>query len=187
MILTITDGHNCTTGDLRNDTGGAARPFAFRVRNSCIVDQLLQLDCNTITRSLTDQSAGVAVAACNMGGTVNGAIAHCGIALNLADQCADSLYAENIGTDQVDIFDRGAFTYIAEQADVASGGDLQPGDFVPVAIKGAFKQLRLSVTNGCPGVLRKLNTLINTIVSPLKSVPLFTIAAKVFRSSALVM
>ena len=75
-----------------------------------------------------------------MGGTVNGAIAHCGIALNLADQCADSLYAENIGADQVDIFDRGTFAYIAEQADVASGGDLQPGDLVPVAIKGALKR-----------------------------------------------
>lgn len=162
MILTTADGHNCTSGDLRNDTGGAAMRVC-RILYSRMVRQMIQIYCDSSSDSssdsskgFTDQSSGVTAGAYHLRSAVHRAIAHRSVAYDTSDQSTDSAFTGDTCADQVDIFDRGTFAYIAEQADVASGGDLQSGNRVPVAIKGALKQLRLSVTNGCPGVLRKL-------------------------------
>jgi len=120
---------------------------------------MIQIYCD-ISNGFADQSSGVTAAAYHLRSAVHRAIAHRSAAYDTSDQSTDSAFTGDTCAEQVDIFDRGTFAYIAEQADVASGGDLQSGNRVPVAIKGALKQLRLSVTNGCPGVLRKLNTFI---------------------------
>lgn len=185
IIHAVCNGHICTAGDLRNDTGGAAMRVCL-ILYSRMVRQMIQIYCD-ISNGFADQSSGVTAGAYHLRSAVHRAIAHRSAAYDTSDQSTDSTFTGDTCVDQVDIPDNSACTYIAEQADVAPGGDLQPGDLVPVAIKGALKQLRLIVTNGCPGVLRKRNTFIqyNRITTEFSTI--ITIVAKVFRSSALVM